>query len=279
MDSCCEDKASELAQLRNQQSRVLYIVLAINTLMFLVEFVAGWVIGSTAVLADSLDMFGDASVYALTLYVLHRSARTRAGAALFKGSLMLLFGLLVIADAIRKLVMGGVPEAQWMGLVGAAALIANTLCFTLLYRHRSDDLNMKSTWLCSRNDLIANASVIVAAILVAVTGTLWPDVIIGLAIAALFLHSARQVLAESWAEWRRHAAVLPSAAPPAPIPSACCNSPLSTQAERCCAADSAAQTETSGSVCCQPATTQASCCNTAAIDSCCGPSPAKEKDE
>jgi len=279
MDSCCEDKASELAQLRDQQSRVLYIVLAINALMFLVEFVAGWVIGSTAVLADSLDMFGDASVYALTLYVLHRSARTRAGAALFKGSLMLLFGLLVIADAIRKLVMGGVPEAQWMGLVGAAALIANTLCFTLLYRHRCDDLNMKSTWLCSRNDLIANASVIVAAILVAVTGTLWPDVIIGLAIAALFLHSARQVLAESWAEWRRHAAVLPSAAPPASIPSACCNPPLSTQEERCCAADSAAQTETSGSVCCQPATTQTSCCNTAAIDSCCGPSPAKEKDE
>ena len=279
MDSCCEDKASELAQLRDQQSRVLYIVLAINGLMFLVEFVAGWVIGSTALLADSLDMFGDASVYALTLYVLYRSARTRAGAALFKGSLMLMFGLLVIVDAIRKLVTGGVPEAQWMGLVGSAALIANTLCFTLLYRHRSDDLNMKSTWLCSRNDLIANASVIVAAILVAVTGTLWPDVIVGLAIAALFLHSARQVLAESWAEWRRHAVVLPSAAPAVNMLSTCCNPPLNAQAERCCATESAAQTETNSSACCQPAAVEASCCDTAATDSCCGPSPTKEKDK
>jgi Co/Zn/Cd efflux system component len=277
MDSCCEDKASELAQLRDQQSRVLYIVLAINGLMFMVEFVAGWVIGSTALLADSLDMFGDASVYALTLYVLHRSARTRAGAALFKGSLMLLFGLLVIADAIRKLVTGGVPEAQWMGLVGIAALIANTFCFTLLYRHRSDDLNMKSTWLCSRNDLIANASVIIAAMLVAVTGTLWPDVIVGLAIAVLFLHSARQVLAESWAEWRRHAVVLPSAAPLVNMPSTGCNPPLNAQ-EHCCATESAAQTETNGSGC-QPSAAPASCCDTAAIDSCCGPSPTKEKDE
>ncbi|WP_223651360.1 cation transporter [Halopseudomonas nanhaiensis] len=206
MDRCCEDKGSELARLRDAQSRVLYIVLAINAGMFLIEFAAGWLIGSTALLADSLDMFGDASVYALTLYVLHRSARTRAGAAFFKGTLMLLFAVLVIADAARKLVTGGVPEAQWMGLVGAAALAANALCFAMLYRHRSDDLNMKSTWLCSRNDLIANSSVIVAAVLVGLTGTLWPDVIVGLAIALLFLHSARQVLTESWIEWRRASA-------------------------------------------------------------------------
>lgn len=233
MDSCCEDKASELAQLRGQQSRVLYIVLAINAVMFLVEFVAGWIVDSTALLADSLDMFGDASVYALTLYVLHRSARTRAGAALFKGGFMLLFGLLVIADAVRKLLIGGVPQAEWMGLVGTAALIANTLCFALLYRHRSDDLNMKSTWLCSRNDLIANSSVIVAAILVGFTGTFWPDVIVGLAIAALFLHSARQVLAESWKEWHRHAAPSPSTPLRAAIPSSCC-SPLSGKELLCC---------------------------------------------
>jgi cation diffusion facilitator family transporter len=203
MDSCCENKSNELAQLREQQSRVLYIVLAVNAVMFLGEFVAGWIIGSTALLADSLDMFGDASVYALTLYVLHRSVRVRAGAALFKGALMLLFGLLVIFEAVRKMLVGGVPDAQWMGVVAVIALAANGLCFALLYRHRSDDLNMKSTWLCSRNDLIANTSVILAAVLVGVTGSLWPDVIIGLAIAMLFLHSARQVLTESWAEWRQ----------------------------------------------------------------------------
>ena len=105
MDSCCENKAGELAQLRASQSRVLYIALAINAVMFVVEFSAGWIASSTALLGDSLDMFGDASVYALTLFVLDRSRRARAGAALFKGGFMLLFGLVVVADAIRKLVL------------------------------------------------------------------------------------------------------------------------------------------------------------------------------
>ena len=98
MDSCCENKAGELAQLRASQSRVLYIALAINAVMFVVEFSAGWIASSTALLGDSLDMFGDASVYALTLFVLDRSRRARAGAALFKGGFMLLFGLVVVAD-------------------------------------------------------------------------------------------------------------------------------------------------------------------------------------
>ncbi|SEP37465.1 cation diffusion facilitator family transporter [Pseudomonas sp. Snoq117.2] len=202
MDSCCENKASELAQLRSRQSRVLYIVLAINAVMFLVEFTAGWLAGSTALLGDSLDMFGDASVYALTLFVLNRSERARAGAALVKGGFMLLFGLVVIADAVRKLILQEAPLADWMGIVGLAALLANTYCFYLLYSHRADDLNMRSTWICSRNDLVANASVVVAAVLVAVSGSLWPDVLVGLAIAALFLHSARQVIREALKAWQ-----------------------------------------------------------------------------
>ncbi|MDP3814862.1 cation transporter [Pseudomonas sp.] len=281
MDSCCEDKASELAQLRDKQSRVLYIVLAINAAMFLVEFVAGWIVGSTALLADSLDMFGDASVYALTLYVLHRSARTRAGAALFKGGFMLLFGLLVIADAVRKMVTGDVPEAEWIGLVGAAALIANTICFVLLYRHRSDDLNMKSTWLCSRNDLIANTSVIAAAILVGISGTIWPDVIVGLAIAVLFLHSARQVLSEAWKEWSRHGTPSPSKPQSAAKPSACCSPQITARVDSCCAPLVAPPTEPTTA--CQPVAALDSCCNTKPIDSCCGPatvpSPIKGKGE
>ena len=117
---------------------------------------------------------------------------------------MLLFGLVVIGEAVRKSVLGVTPEAQWMGAVGLLALAANAVCFILLYTHRSDDLNMRSTWLCSRNDIIANSSVIAAAVLVALTGTLWPDVAVGLAIAVLFLHSAWQVLAEALAEWRAH---------------------------------------------------------------------------
>ena len=202
MDNCCENKAGELAQLRANQSRVLYIALAINAVMFLVEFSAGWIASSTALLGDSLDMFGDASVYALTLFVLDRSQRARAGAALFKGGFMLLFGVLVVADAVRKLLVQEVPEAEWMGVIGALALLANGICFALLYSHRADDLNMRSTWLCSRNDLFANSSVIVAAGLVAVTNTLWPDIIVGLAIAALFLYSAWQVIREGMEEWR-----------------------------------------------------------------------------
>jgi len=202
MDSCCEDKSSELARLRDDQSRVLYLVLAVNATMFLVEFVAGWIAGSTALLGDSLDMFGDASVYAITLFVLNRGPRARAGAALLKGAFMLLFGLVVIAEALRRLWLQEVPAAGWMGTVGALALLANAVCFALLYRHRSDDLNMRSTWLCSRNDLFANTSVIAAAVLVALTGSLWPDVLVGLAIAALFLHSAWQVIREALRDWK-----------------------------------------------------------------------------
>ncbi len=205
MHSCCESKSGELAQLRGSQSRVLYIVLAINAAMFLVEFTAGWIAGSAALLGDSLDMFGDASVYAMTLFVLHRGARARAGAALLKGGFMLLFGLVVIAEALRRLLLQDVPSADWMGVVGALALAANSVCFAVLYRHRGDDLNMRSTWLCSRNDLFANVSVIVAAALVALSGSMWPDVLVGLAIAALFLHSAGQVMRDAQREWNASA--------------------------------------------------------------------------
>jgi len=228
MNSCCENKSGELAQLRGTQSRVLYIVLAINAAMFVVEFIAGWIANSTALLGDSLDMFGDASVYAITLFVLHRSSRARAGAALLKGGIMLLFGLLVVAEALRRLLLQEVPSANWMGTVGALALVANAFCFALLYRHRADDLNMRSTWLCSRNDLLANASVLVAAGLVALTGSLWPDTLVGLAIAILFLHSARQVIRDAWQEWR-------ASAPQPPLFSTCCAGEPQDESNACCA--------------------------------------------
>ena len=143
-------------------------------------------------------MLGDASVYAVSLYILHRAARTQAKASLFKGVVMLAFGLGVIAEALHKALSGAVtPAADVMGVIGLLALAANALCFFLLYSHRADNLNMRSTWLCSRNDLIANMSVLFAAGLVAWTGSFWPDLLIGLAIAALFLASAWKVLSES----------------------------------------------------------------------------------
>ncbi len=201
-DSCCEGKGSELAELRDRQRRVLWIVLVINALLFVVEFGVGWVARSTALLGDSLDMLGDALVYAFSIWVLHRGARWRARASLSKGLVQLGFGLLVLGQALSKLVTGFDVDAGAMGWMGAVALAGNAYCFYLLWSHRSDDLNMQSTWLCSRNDLIANSGVLIAAALVAVLGSGIPDVVVGLGIAALFLRTAVQVIAASRAELR-----------------------------------------------------------------------------
>jgi len=202
MDQCCNDKADALASLRGRQGGVLCLVLAINAVMFVAEFSAGWLAQSTALLGDSLDMLGDASVYAVTLYGLTASDRTRAGIALFKGLAMAVLGLVVLIEAARKAVVGATPDVGVMILVGVVALMANAFCFALLFRHRADDLNMRSVWLCSRNDLISNTSVLLAAGAVYASGSMWPDVVIGVAIALLFLHSAREVLTEAWAEWQ-----------------------------------------------------------------------------
>lgn len=203
MDECCDSKSVELARLRHRQGRVLYVVLAINATMFLVEFAAGWVLNSTALLGDSLDMLGDSLVYIISLYVLHRGVRARAGAALYKSGFLMLVSLLIIGEAIRKSMVGVIPQADWMAVVAFVALAANLVCLLLLYRHRSDDLNMKSTWTCSRNDVIANLSVIGAAALVMLTESLWPDIVVGVGLALLYLHSSWQVGREAWPQWRR----------------------------------------------------------------------------
>jgi cation diffusion facilitator family transporter len=200
MDDCCESKASELALLRERQGRVLWVVLGVNLTMFFVEFGAGLVVGSTALLADSLDMLGDSFVYGFSLFVLYRSAAWRAGAALSKGLVMAAFGVGVLVEAGLRLRAGVPPIAPAMAAIGLLALVANTFCFALLWRHRSDDINLRSTWLCSRNDLVANTAVLVAAGLVAWSGSLWPDLVVGLGIAALFLRTAVGVLRDSVAE-------------------------------------------------------------------------------
>jgi Co/Zn/Cd efflux system component len=147
-------------------------------------------------------MLGDSLVYGFSLYVLWRSAAWKAKAALLKGAIMALFGLGVLVDLIYKMVLGIVPSAETMGIVGALVLFGNSVCFLLLLRHRSDDLNMRSTWLCSRNDIIANISVLAAAFGVSIFHSAWPDILVGAAIAALFLKSAFTVLRESIAELR-----------------------------------------------------------------------------
>lgn len=194
MSACCEDKACDLAQLRGAQARTLKIVLAINASMFFVEFGAGIVARSTALMADSLDMLGDALVYGVTLCVLNRSARARSAAAILKASAMLVVGLVVLGEVGYKALFPALPAAQTMGAVGVFALGANAVCLWLLMRHRTDDLNMRSVWLCSRNDIVANVGVIVASAAVWRLQSPWPDLAIGLLIAALFLHSAAGVM-------------------------------------------------------------------------------------
>jgi Co/Zn/Cd efflux system component len=201
MDECCDEKGTELMALREKQATVLKIVLSINLIMFFVEATAGVVGRSTSLLGDSLDMLGDAVVYAFSLYVLHRSEAWRAGAAMMKGVIMVLFGLAVMGEAVAKAFSPVIPEASTMGLIGGVALAANTFCLLLLLRHRNDDINLRSTWRCSRNDIVSNLAVIGASLAVGVTRSKWPDIIVGGSIALLFLTSASATLKEARAAW------------------------------------------------------------------------------
>jgi len=197
MTSCCEDKSCEITAMRDSHGRVLWIVLAINAIMFVVEGGAGWLAHSTSLLADALDMLGDALVYGFSLFVLARSVRWQAGAALAKGCFMLAFGLAVLGEAIHKVFNPALPDVATMGTIGTIALAANLVCFSLLYRHRSDNLNMSSTWVCSRNDLFANVGVLLAAGASYLLVSRWPDIVVGCVIASLFLGSAIGVLSQA----------------------------------------------------------------------------------
>jgi len=202
MADCCDEKACEIEALRDRQSSTLKTVLAINAVMFLVELTAGLISGSVSLLADSLDMLGDALVYGFSIYVVARGARMKAIAALFKGGIMAAFGLFVLGQAVYKIVFPQVPVFEAIGAIGLLALAANSICFALLWRHRADDINMSSVWLCSRNDIVANVSVLFAAAGVWFTDSGWPDILVGLALAVLFLRSARFVLRGAGTELR-----------------------------------------------------------------------------
>jgi len=203
MDNCCHDKTCELEQLRERQSKTLWIVLSINGAMFCLELLVGFLAGSVALQADSLDMLSDTLVYGFSLYAIGRNKRWRASAALLKGSIMAVFGLGVLFQSGYKFITGALPVPHFMFFMGAIALAANASCLFLLSRHKADDLNMRSTWLCSRNDIIANTSVLLAAVLVAVTRSKWPDVIVGLLITSIFLKSAVSILRAAYGELRQ----------------------------------------------------------------------------
>ncbi len=165
--------------------------------MFFAEFGAGLLSHSTALLADSLDMLADALVYAIGLYALGRPPYWRNRAALVNGILQLTLGLGILVEVIFKLSRDVIPQFEVMGVFAIIALIVNTISFVLLTRFRDGDINLRATWICSRNDMIANVGVLIAAGLVAYTQTGWPDIIIGLIIAGIVVRSATNIISEA----------------------------------------------------------------------------------
>ena len=180
--------------------RVLWIALVVNGAMFAAEVVAGLLAGSVSLLADSVDFLGDAGNYGLSLFVLGMALRARAAASLVKAACMGLFGVWVAGTAIAHALNGAVPEATIMGWVGFAALAANILVTVLLFRFRTGESNMRSVWLCSRNDAIGNVAVMLAAAGVFATGTGWPDIAVAALMAGLALSSSYQVLRQALGE-------------------------------------------------------------------------------
>ena len=197
MDSCCENKACALEALRERQSATLKIVLAINAVMFAVELGSGLMARSTALMSDALDNLGDALTYGASLYAVARGAEAKARVALLKGGLILLAGLFVLAQVLYRLAVPAQPIFEAMGAVSLLALAANGTCLALLWKHRREDVNMSSVWECSRNDIASNLAVFAAAGAVWVLDSRWPDLLVGGALAALFLRSALRVLRDA----------------------------------------------------------------------------------
>lgn len=203
MPCCSSDSCASSSGNSPRFRRILWIVLVINGGMFAAEIVAGMLAGSAALQADALDFFADASNYAISLFVLGMSLKWRAAAAWIKGASMGLFGLWVLGTVIWQIAHGSVPHAPTMGVVGTLALLANLICLILLMAFRDGDANMRSVWICSRNDVIANVAVLLAAVGVFGTGTGWPDFIVAALMAVLALQGAATILKDATQEWRR----------------------------------------------------------------------------
>jgi Co/Zn/Cd efflux system component len=206
-DCCGQCHLSDPHRGNEAYRRVLWAVLAINAVMFLVEIGAGVAAGSASLQADALDFLGDAANYAISLFVVGMALRYRATAALAKASTMGVFGLWVVGTAIWHAVLGTLPSAFTMGTVGVAALLANAASFGLLWAFRGGDANMRSAWVCTRNDVLGNLAVLLAAAGVFGTGSGWPDVIVAAIMAALALQGAAVVARQSLDELRRPVAV------------------------------------------------------------------------
>ncbi len=201
MAGCCGHDA-KFDGVSDDYKRRLWIVIAINAVMFGVEMVAGQLAGSQALQADALDFLGDSLTYGISLAVIGASIRVRTNAALFKGVSLLLMGLWVFGSTVYRVFYIGVPEAEIMGVIGFLALLANLASVLILVRYKDGDANVRSVWLCSRNDAIGNVAVMIAALGVWGTATGWPDLIVATIMAALFLSSSVQIIRQALDERR-----------------------------------------------------------------------------
>lgn len=212
MPCCSNDTCASSVAATGRYRTVLWVVLAINGAMFLVEISAGLAAGSASLQADALDFFADAANYGISLFVLGMAIRWRARAALLKGASMAVFGLWVIASVIWHALNGTVPGWGTMGIVGSAALVANAASVALLHAWREGDSNMRSVWICSRNDVIANIAVLAAALGVFGSGTGWPDIIVATVMAVLAIQGAATVIRHALGELRADRGAEPVAA-------------------------------------------------------------------
>jgi Co/Zn/Cd efflux system component len=202
--ACCHDSDCSSTPLPNgaRWRQVLWIALAVNVGFFLAEIIAGAAAGSIALQADALDFFGDAANYAISLSVAGMALTWRARAAVAKGGTLVAFALWVLGTTIWHAIHGTLPQADVMGVVGVAALVANGGVAFMLYRFRGGDANMRSVWICSRNDALGNLAVLLAAIGVFGTGTGWPDVIVAAIMGGLGLSGGWQIVSQARGELR-----------------------------------------------------------------------------
>lgn len=215
-DCCSGGCASSKPPVDPRYRRVLWIALWVNALMFGVEIVAGWAAGSVALLADAVDFLGDAANYGISLFVLALAPIWRSRTALLKGATMGGYGVFVLGTALWHLQLGVLPKAQTMGVVGFLALLANCAVGALLWTYRNGDANMRSVWLCTRNDAISNVAVMLAALGVFRTGSGLPDLLVATIMGLLGLSAAYSVITHARREMREGQAPAPAAPESAP---------------------------------------------------------------
>lgn len=193
MSDCgCEFEARNKAE-----RKVLLALLLINATMFVVEMTVGWFAQSTGLIADSLDMLADASVYAVSLYAVGKAAHAKQAAARASGWMQIALAGLVLIDVARRLLLGSEPQSDWMIGIASVALIANVTCLWLIRKHRDGEVHMRAAWIFSANDVIANAGLILAGVLVALTSSRWPDLVVGVIVAVIVMRGGIRILRES----------------------------------------------------------------------------------